>query len=1105
MQKILHLWIKANCCLKKITLSHYLALSSDEVSLMQKLLFTLFFSWFTTVLLAQAPVITQLDKTHGTVYEVVIIQGSGFGTDPANINVFFGGVLADSITPISAGVPMLDTEIRALVPPGATTSTVSVTRTDTQLTAYSPEVFYISYDGGTFDRNLMDGPYKYATSGGSLYNLCFCDFNQDGLNDIATSDTDSEEITVLQNTTPNIDTVAFTPVELDLEAKTRWVRCGDINGDGLPELLFSASNSNAEGSSLVYIYRNTSTSGTISFDVTSPTKLTVQGNLAARMVFRDIDLDGKPDIIVADISADGGVSVFLNNGTGSAISFSNTPSLPFAVFGISSTELSGIAVEDFSGDGIPDIAVSEDENSGIYVITNASTPGSLGFGAITELTASGRTTNLKTGDLDNDGLTDLVIVNDSYVGALRNTSQGGVVSFASPVRFDQTSLGREGLELVDMDGNGLLDIAVAAQNRNWVVLLLNKSTLGSLDFNTKQVLLADENSLSVRGGDLNGDGKPDLAYTETATDQIAIQLNRNCITPVLEPQDGLGVCDQLPYQLSVTKAIGADYLWESSSDGTSFTPVADAADSTFTLTTSDELFYRVKVSSVSKTFTCPPTASNRVEVVRPDGFVPSKPTIIDQNPAEPVCFGESLSLQSETVNAEYFWTGPNDFTSNEQNPVIPDSDKSHEGLYILYVQASEENGGCISDTITTFIKVSEPEAITATAEKVPVFFEGSSVKFTVNSVDDQTFSWNRNDQTIAEATELSFTTNQEGTYVAVTRNDEGCLRESNPIEVAFARPTIPSELCLNAAGQFIISPGSLNGKEIQYRWIFEGNTEEGDTVLYKFINAGTQTIAIEILEEDGTVRDRYEQTMEVLAIPDLTVQATNNLNLCPNANVVLEANEGFTTYLWNTQSTERSITVNQPGTYTLEVTAENGCNDFKEFTVEEAENPVGEITASSDRIALGDTLQLQASGGSIYRWKSDISLSDSTIANPMVRPLITTTYTCIISNDQGCADSVEFTVNVDRRLDVVPERAFTPNNDGNNDTWHIEKMELYPDCRLTIFNRQGVEIYGQENYSNLQPWDGTANGSLVPPGVYFYLINCGEEAGSQTGSITIVR
>ncbi|MEM9672346.1 MAG: FG-GAP-like repeat-containing protein, partial [Bacteroidota bacterium] len=295
-------------------------------------------------LLAQVPVITNLDKTNGTVYEVVTIKGSGFGTDTTNIDVFFGAVAADSIVCISADQCMLDSEIKVMVPPGATTSSVSVTRRDNQLTAYSPEVFYLSYDGNDFDKSLLDGPYRYGTSDADLYNLCFCDFNQDGLNDIATSDTDSEKVTILQNSTPNIDTVAFTSLEIDINAKTRWVRCGDLNGDGLPELVFSASNNNTDKERL-YVYRNVSTvGGAIDFDVTLPASLSLQGNLAARMVIRDIDGDGRPDITAADISSEGGVSVFLNNSTGAAIGFNATPSLPFEVFGLSNTELSGIAV-----------------------------------------------------------------------------------------------------------------------------------------------------------------------------------------------------------------------------------------------------------------------------------------------------------------------------------------------------------------------------------------------------------------------------------------------------------------------------------------------------------------------------------------------------------------------------------------------------------------------------------------------------------------------------------------------------------------------------------------------------------------------------------------
>lgn len=1058
---------------------------------------------------AQAPVITSLDKTHGTVYEVVTITGSGFGTDTTNIDVFFGGIAADSIVCINSDNCMLDTEIRVMVPPGAATSSIAVMRQDTKLTAYSPEVFYISFDGGAFDKDLLETSYLYETSDENLYNLCLCDFNRDGLNDIATSDTDYEKVTILQNSTDIIDTVAFTPVEIDINAKTRWVRCGDLNGDGLPDLVFSASNNNTD-KERIYIYRNTSTiGGAISFDETAPPlSLSVDGNQAARMAIRDLDMDGKPEITVVDISDEGGISVFLNTSSGSSISFNPTPSLPFAVFGIENTKLSGIAVEDFSGDGLPDIAASEDESSGIYVIVNASTSGSLAFGGLTQLTASGgQITNLKAGDLDNDGLTDLVIVDKTYVGALRNTSQNGIISFASPIRFDQTTLNREGLELADIDGNGLLDIAVAAQNRNWVVLLFNKSTIGSLDFNTKQIILTSENSLSVRANDLNGDGKPDLAYTETATDKIAIKLNRNCIKPVLEPTEGLGVCDQLPYQLSVTKAVDVEYVWESSTDGVTFTPLAEAADSTFTFTTSNELYYRVKVSSSHNGFSCSAVASNIVQVVRPDGFVPSKPTIIDKNPPDPICFGESISLRAENVNADYYWTGPDNFTSSSPNPTIPNATKANEGLYILYVQASEENGGCVSDTATTFVRVSEPEAITIKPASLPVFFEGGQTKLNINNVDGQTYQWQRNNQSIPDATDQSLTPDQEGDYIVITRNAEGCLRESDPISVAYARPIILEELCLNEEGTFTISPSTLNGQEIRYRWNFgeNSNSLENDTVSYQFSSAGTHKVAIEILEDDGAVRDRYEQNIEVLDIPTLTIQADGNPNLCPETTVVLKANEGFATYSWNTGSTDRILTVTQAGTYTITATTSEGCTTSQSIDVEDAENPDAQITASSDRIALGDTLQLHAQGGATYRWYASESLSDTSIANPIVRPLITTTYTCVVTNEKGCESTVEYIVTVDRRLDVIPERAFTPNNDGNNDTWYIEKMDLYPDCRLTLFNRQGIKIYEEEDYSNLEPWSGSAYGTSVPAGVYFYLIDCGEEAGKQTGSVTIIR
>jgi gliding motility-associated-like protein len=696
------------------------------------------------------------------------------------------------------------------------------------------------------------------------------------------------------------------------------------------------------------------------------------------------------------------------------------------------------------------------------------------------------------------------MVNDTYVGVFRNTSEGGIMAFAEAQRFDQTLIRREGLELADMDGNGLLDIVVATLT-NRVIVLLNSSDGSSLDFSAKRTLVTNENTLSVRAGDLNGDGKPDLAYTETTTDVISMQLNRNCISPVLEPQNGLGVCDLLPYQLSVTEAIGVTYVWESSADGNTFTTLGAAADSTSTFTTANEAYYRVKVSSSHNGFDCVEAISNVVQVRRPDGFVPDKPTIIDQNPEEPICFGQRITLRAQNVNARFFWTGPGGFTSNEQNPVIPNASKANEGLYVLYVQASEENGGCVSDTATTFIKVSEPEPISITASTPAVFFEGGQTQLSVETIEGAVYAWQRDGQVIDGANGPTHTANRPGSYVAIIRNETGCTRESAPFRVAQAEVQIPASICLNESLQLAVTPDSINGEPVRYRWYFgDSNSAEGASEDHLYAAAGNYGIQLDILNGEGNVSDSYSQTLEVIPIPELIITASNGF-LCPDEQVRLEASEGFTTYAWEHGESGPQISVSEAGIYTLTVTTEAGCTETAIYELTEGQPPQAEVSASSDRIDLGDTLQLQASGGVAYRWTADASLSDTTIANPTARPLITTTYTCTVINEQGCQTELSYTITVDRSLDVEPLQAFTPNGDGRHDQWYIERMDLFPNCSMTIFDRQGAQLTQITDYSNEAGWDGTINGRPMPEGVYFYLIDCGDEAGRKTGSVTILR
>jgi gliding motility-associated-like protein len=1049
---------------------------------------------------AQAPIISEIEPQQATVNEVVSIHGSGFGSDADNLRVLFG---AASGQIVSAS----DNLLKVSVPAGATIGSVAVVRLDTRLSAYSPRQFYLSFDGAGFETDRLDGPHTFATSDAGLYNLCMCDFNLDGRVDIATSDTGNDQVTILENSSTDISSVDFTPREIDINANTRWVRCHDLNGDGLADLIFSASNTDSN-KERVYVYQNTSTpGGDIAFALPNPPlSYTIDGTLAARMDIKDLDGDGKPELVAVAISSDGGISVFRNTSSGGSISFEPTFILPFAQLGISSVELSGIDLEDLDGDGKPEIIASEDERSGVYVLKNASTPGNISFDGHLSLSATGQTTNMRAADLDGDGLPEVVIVNGAYVGIFKNNSTSGNLAFADAARFDQTLISREGLELADMDGNGKLDIIVAS-TINRIVVLLNNSTADNLDFNTKRTILSSENTLSVRAGDLNGDGKPDLAFTETASDVVTVQINRNCIRPVLEPQAGLGVCDQLPYQLSVTRAVDVSYTWEISADGSSFNPIADGTDSTFTYTAETEAYYRVKVSSSHNGFDCTELVSNVVQVVRPEGFVPDKPTIIDQNPEDPICFGDRIILRAQNVNARFFWTGPNGFTSNEQNPVISNASKDKEGLYVLYVQAAEQAGGCISDTATTFIRVSEPEEISISSDDPLVLLEGGEATLTVESIEGSTYSWSRDGRLVSGATNTSLTVTEPGTYVAMIQNETGCTRQSAGLQVAMAQATMPTEVCLNEAVEVAVSPENLNGQAIRYRWNFGDGTasQSGSIASHVFAQAGTYTMQLEVLAADNSVADTYTQEINVLEIPNLRVVPTGNPNLCPDEQVSLQASEGFSAYAWEHGESGNSITVAEAGTYVLNATTENGCVETASISVANADNPDATIEASGAQVALGDTIQLTARGGVDYLWSPGASLSDSTIANPIARPLLTTTYSCVVTNAEGCQTTVTYTVQVDRTLDVAPNKAFTPNGDGRNDTWYIERMDLFPDCTLSLYDRQGAKLHEIPNYSNNYGWDGTINGSPLPDGVYYYTIDCGGEAGSRSGSVTILR
>ena len=90
---------------------------------------------------------------------------------------------------------------------------------------------------------------------------------------------------------------------------------------------------------------------------------------------------------------------------------------------------------------------------------------------------------------------------------------------------------------------------------------------------------------------------------------------------------------------------------------------------------------------------------------------------------------------------------------------------------------------------------------------------------------------------------------------------------------------------------------------------------------------------------------------------------------------------------------------------------------------------------------------------------------------------------------------------------IQPQKLFSPNDDGQNDTWQIVVAPGYFLSTVQIYNRSGQKIFDAgENYPE-QPWDGLWQGKPLATGAYYFVITYFNQEGqfTVTGSVALIR
>ncbi|MCC9166600.1 gliding motility-associated C-terminal domain-containing protein [Pontibacter harenae] len=94
---------------------------------------------------------------------------------------------------------------------------------------------------------------------------------------------------------------------------------------------------------------------------------------------------------------------------------------------------------------------------------------------------------------------------------------------------------------------------------------------------------------------------------------------------------------------------------------------------------------------------------------------------------------------------------------------------------------------------------------------------------------------------------------------------------------------------------------------------------------------------------------------------------------------------------------------------------------------------------------------------------------------------------------------------IEQSLRLYVPSAFTPNNDGLNDTFKV-KGRFFEDFNIKIYSRIGIVVYSSTDAT--AGWDGTLEGKLLPAGAYVYEINVKVANGTpklRTGTVTLLR
>ncbi len=440
----------------------------------------------------------------------------------------------------------------------------------------------------------------------------------------------------------------------------------------------------------------------------------------------------------------------------------------------------------------------------------------------------------------------------------------------------------------------------------------------------------------------------------------------------------------------------------------------------------------------------------------------------------PLCVHDNLELTADDVNnATYYWTGPNGFFSNQQNPVIMNVGLMHAGVYSLTITVN----GSASDPVTTTVYINALpipafDFNDACFGDTTFFIDASLVDPPTSSITDWNWVFGDGQQAVGPDQEHIYGSN--GSYDAkltVYTGMHQCERSiTHTVQVFSAASvnagsdiTIPNGWTTQLDGEVSGGSGSFD-----LLWTPDNLLVDPTLVDPTTVNMGATTVfKLNVTDANSGCTSADSMTVVVTGGALQVTAAASPMIICQDDVVNLQAlpsgGSGSNQFTWTSNpagfnATDAEVSDYPQETTTYTVSVFDGQNTVQSsVTVQVKPKPIG--NAGNDiNITVGTSTTIEnatATGGSgvfTYLWTPLDKLVNPTALKPTTTILDNSQeYTFVVNDANGCVSDADH-VRVNTGGDVLNTDPYTSAD--NNTICQGEVAKLFA-------NATG----GSENYS----------------------------------------